>query len=561
MKKNLLIVILTFIAVPLAFAQPRQAAAAPSAGGKIGASPNGLYKHIGIAGQAGSSAHTTFANGMSGNFGLLNASQLENEFDTLDFVTALNLGGKGADLIADVAIGEKKNVYITGSFKNRDVDFNPYGTPYLLSSGGIADIFIAKYNPCNELIWAFSIGGGSDDIGLAIDLDAAGNVYVAGYFGSADVDFDPGAGTNNLSAQGQTDGFLAKYDSNGNWQWAFNTGGNIAKQDFWAGITVDAAGSVYASGFMYGSIDLDPGPGTTTINADNDFANGVLAKYSTNGSFEWGFKVGNNDTNRFHGTAIDSEGNIIVTGFGKSGGLDFDPLGPTTTSLNAAGDSDAILAKYNGSNGHLIWVHLLGDASGDIGSQVSVDAQDNIYLAGYFLGTLDLDPGAGVNLQSSAGEADVFLAKFDKGGNHIWGHKIGGSGSDSGGAITVGEEYVYIGGNFAGTNVDFDPGPGEFNLSSNGGGDAFVAQFRLDGRFLDAFHIGGDNNDDLKNLDYKQGVLGLAGHFAGQAVDFDPSEDNVFSLSVPSESRRDDGFLHSMAWKVGALLTPPSRPP
>ena len=78
--------------------------------------------------------------------------------------------------------------------------------------------------------WAYDIGHGEDDIGYGIVVDSDGNVYVTGLFRGTDVDFDPLGGvhtpSSKLSASNdKSDVFLAKYDSDGVYQWASNFGG------------------------------------------------------------------------------------------------------------------------------------------------------------------------------------------------------------------------------------------------------------------------------------------------------------------------------------------------
>src|SRR5688572_30349247 len=95
-----------------------------------------------------------------------------------------------------------------------------------------------------------------------IATDASGNTYTTGSF-SRTVDFDPGPGITELSAQDvQSTMFLVKYDYTGNIVWAFNIGGTaLNKFAEPQSITVDALGNILVIGTFYGIIDFDPGPG------------------------------------------------------------------------------------------------------------------------------------------------------------------------------------------------------------------------------------------------------------------------------------------------------------
>ena len=72
--------------------------------------------------------------------------------------------------------------------------------------------------------WAKGIGGSGLDSGLSLAIDSEGNVYTTGSF-QGTADFDPGAGTFNLTSAGETDIFISKLDSQGNFEWAKNFGG------------------------------------------------------------------------------------------------------------------------------------------------------------------------------------------------------------------------------------------------------------------------------------------------------------------------------------------------
>ena len=110
---------------------------------------------------------------------------------------AYNIGGISNDVGKSITVDDFGNVYITGSFSDNNVDFDPgTGTAYLSSNGG-SDIFFAKYSSIGEYQWAYSIGGPYlfGDGGSDIAVDVSGNIYIIGSFRGSNVDFDPGSGT------------------------------------------------------------------------------------------------------------------------------------------------------------------------------------------------------------------------------------------------------------------------------------------------------------------------------------------------------------------------------
>jgi hypothetical protein len=102
------------------------------------------------------------------------------------------------------------NIYITGAFQNT-ADFDPgQGTASLTATGNF-DIFVAKYAPDGNYIWAKNMGGSGIDRGLSTTVDASGNVYTTGFFNGT-ADFDPGTGVANLTSKGSSDIFISKLD-------------------------------------------------------------------------------------------------------------------------------------------------------------------------------------------------------------------------------------------------------------------------------------------------------------------------------------------------------------
>jgi len=131
---------------------------------------------------------------------------------TLGWVNSLG-GSEKFEQGEKVLTDKAGNIYITGSFGNTvDFDFSDAKTE--LTAQGPSDVFFAKYNANRELLWVKSISGNSFEDVTDMALDEMGNLYLTGGFDGT-VDFDPGAGTQNLTGAGCDDIFLAKYNTNG----------------------------------------------------------------------------------------------------------------------------------------------------------------------------------------------------------------------------------------------------------------------------------------------------------------------------------------------------------
>lgn len=168
------------------------------------------------------------------------------------------------------------------------------------------------------------------------------------------------------------------------------------------------------------------------------------------------------------------------------------------------------------------WAKQMGGKMGDYMYSLSTDANGNIYLAGYFSDTCDLDPDTNTLYKTSAGEDDIFISKLDANGKLLWSRQFGSTGSDNALFMTTDDlGNTYTTGYFSGT-VDFDPGPGMVQLSSNGGKDIFVLKLDQSGNLKWVKKLGGYGNDEAYSISIdKTGNIYCGGKFYGE-VDFDP---------------------------------------
>src|SRR5690606_28675629 len=157
----------------------------------------------------------------------------------------------------------------------------------------------------------------------------------------------------------------------------------------------------------------------------------------------------------------DSAGNVIVAGT-FAGTADFGGGALTSASLS----DDVFVAKLDPAGNHL-WSRRFGDAFADEGWRVAVDVNDNVVVTGHFQGSIDFGGGSLV----SQGGFDVFVAKLDAMGDHLWSKRYGSSVNQFARGLDV-----RPGGNIAVTgffqgSLDFGGG----TLTTNGFYDVFVA--------------------------------------------------------------------------------------
>jgi len=455
---------------------------------------------------------------------------------------AKSMGGNDEDVGTSIAVDGSGNVYTTGYFWGT-VDFDPGVGTFNLTSVGFHDIFISKLDAAGNLLWAKSMGGADDDWGLSIAVDGSGNVYTTGYFrGTAD--FDPGAGTYNLTSVGESDIFISKFDASGNFLWAKSIGGTYF--DHGKSIAVDGSGNVYTTGSFQGTADFDPGAGTYSLTSAGVYDFFIL-KLDAAGNFLWAKNIGGTSDDHCNSIAVDGSGNVYTTGSFR-GTVDFDP-GAGTSNLTSAGNSDIFVSKLDAA-GNFGWAKNMGGTNFDEGNSIAVDGSGNVYTTGYFRGTADFDPGVGTNNLTSEGYFDIFISKLDVAGNFVWAKSMGGSFQDEGYSIALdGSGNVYITGYFQGT-VDFDPGAGTSNLTSAGSRDIFNSKLDSAGNFLSANSMGGTDNDLANSIAVDgSGNVYTTGTFVG-TVDFDPG---AGTSNLTSAGSADIFILKLGSTSVGVL--------
>ena len=429
----------------------------------------------------GSFYSTTDFDPGAGIANLISAGERDIFISKLDsngnFIWAKRLGGTSIDIGKGITVDSSGNVYTTGQFLDT-VDFDPGAGIANLVSAGNADIFVSKLDSNGDFVWAKSMGKAGWEYGNSIAVDTSGNVHTTGTF-EGTVDFNPSAGTANLTSAGFTDIFVSKLDSNGDFVWAKSMGDT--NEDTGFSIAVDASGNVYTTGEFIGIVDFDPSAGTVNLTSAGLY-DIFVSKLNSNGDFVWAKSMGGTSNEIGHGLAVDTSGNVYTTGY-FAGTADFDP-GVITVNLNNAGDRDIFISKLD-SNGSFVWAKSMGGTGLDQSNGISIDTSGNVYTTGRFRNTVDFDPGIGTADLSSVGQSDIFVSKLDSGGNFVWAKNMGGASSDIGYGIALdSNSNIYTSGYYFDT-ADFDPGAGTANLTSAGAEDIFISKLNDAPTFAD----------------------------------------------------------------------------
>jgi hypothetical protein len=337
-------------------------------------------------------------------------------------------------------------------------------------------------------LWSQRYGGIDYDIGNKIVVDGSGDILVAGEFGGT---LNLGGG--NLISAGNNDVFLAKYTAAGAHIWSQRFGG--ASYDYAGALAVDASGNILLTGSFqqstnYGGADLTSAGGSDIY----------LARYTSSGTHLWSERFGGPDYETPYGVAADGAGNVVLAG-SFTDSTDFGG------GLLVGDYTEAFVAKFDPSGAHL-WSRSFGASFSDVASGVALDGSDNVVLAGYFNYTVDFGGGGLV----SAGNADVFLAKYTPAGAHMWSQRFGGLSTDNAYDVAVdGSDNILLTGTFMGT-ADFGGG----GMVSAGYQDVFVAAYDASGAHRWSRRAGGVSTDNPHGIDVDAaGNILLTGYFQG----------------------------------------------
>lgn len=367
-------------------------------------------------------------------------------------------------------------VYVTGQYSGK-VDFDPGPGVEEHTGNGDWDVYVTKFSPTGEHVWARTWGGDNTEAPLDIEV-SGGQVITCGWFGSEAIDFNPGPGSDMHYITGGHKSFLSNLSQNGDYHWARTWGGANGMVNP-SGVATDTSGSIYVAGDFQGTVDFDPGSGNDlhSTSGDSDF-DAFLSKFGLAGNHLWVRVWGGTGGDGVYGMAGDGSGNSYVIG-NFEGTVDFDPGPGIDTHLSS--DGYRFLTTFDSSGAHL-WACNWGTAETELRS-VAADGLGGIYITGVLKNTVDLDPGPGVSEFTSNGLDDVWLSKFHSNDSYLWSAAWGGEVDDvSHGICANSIGFSYIVGCF-GKLVDFDPGQGTELHQAMDHGDGFLSVFPPDGNW------------------------------------------------------------------------------
>jgi hypothetical protein len=436
---------------------------------------------------------------------------------------AEQFGSTSNDSGSYVVVDSQGDIYTTGTFSGTVT----FGNTTLTSSLD-NEAYVLKTDASGTVLWAEQFGN------VDITVDKSGNIYTTGQFTDT-VTF----GSFTLTAQGDYDYFMVKYDTSGTVLWANQFTGTTSSITF-RRIAIDTTGNVYVTGFFnsisdFAGIELTPYPST--------LPDVFVVKLDASGTVQWAeqFERTDNDGTSlsFLGIYTDMSDDVYVLGHMMSmGGATTLVFGDTTLSLSNTSNfgGEVFLVKLN-PDGTLLWANQYGQGSGNnipYGG-LAFDEEDNIYFGGFTNGTVTF----GDTTLTSTMSSNIYVVKTDGEGTVLWATKFGES-YEYNRVNTIRRDAVgaiYLIGYFSQT-ANF----GSTVLSTVGGNDVFVAKMNNSGVLEWATGFGSTENDSGNSIAVDtQGDAYIAGSFWGTV--------NFGNTTLTSAGSR-DAFL----MKIGSTL-------
>lgn len=272
-------------------------------------------------------------------------------------------------------------------------------------------------------------------------------------------------------------------------------------------------------------------------------------------NLEWVHLIKTTDASTFNSGQANSlcydESNNVYLVFETDAttGLDLDPVNgglPITVASNTM-----VLVKFS-ANGNLLWYKTI---EGDINNVKDIDySNGQVYIVGSYDGTVDFDPGAGVQSLTSTGGYDAFILNLDSSGAFSWVGSPGTSGNSEYERVIVDDanSRIIVTGFFTST-LDADPGAGTVNITSKGSTDLFFTSFDVAGNHIWTVNGGGNSNERCRGIDVDANgniyVSGYIGNSATSTFDY-----NAGAGSISANGFGGNDILYLKISSIGEVL-------
>jgi roadblock/LC7 domain-containing protein len=393
------------------------------------------------------------------------------------------LGGTGGDIGVSIAVDSSGHAYVTGYTGSLNFPVTSSAVQTILGGAAyVSDAFVCKLNTTGSaLVYSTYLGGSDFDAGHAIAVDASRNVYVTGTTGSAD--FPVTAGAFQTAIAGSYDVFVTKLNAAGS-ALVYSTYLGGTNYDEAGGLAVDASRNVYVTGTTVATnFPVTSGALQTALTG---FSDAFVTKLNAAGSaLVYSTYLGGSDSESAAGIALDTSGNVYVTG--GTGSANF-PVSSGAFQTAIAGPSGVFVTKVNAAGSALVYSTYLGGSNFDNVSSIALDSSGNVYVTGG-TNSADFPVSSGAFQTTLAGASDVFVTKLNATGSAlVYSTYLGGSedenlyGETGYGIAIDSSGNAYIAGTTSSAN--FPVTADAFQIAYGGYSDAFVTELNAAGSAL-----------------------------------------------------------------------------
>ncbi len=333
-----------------------------------------------IRNQVGSSVGTLPAS--SGSAGFLSKFDISG-----NYLYSRIVDGYG-DSFAGVVCDPDENVYVCGTSSG--------GTPVLKNQSGVttesffdSSTFFCKFDRTGVHQWSRMLTVSPSSKFTNIACDSRGNVYISGYYsGNGTIMTHMGREIAKLPPASGVAGFVAKFDSTGNYIWSRILDGGSTDEG--SGIACDSSG-VYLTGYYTGNgiIKTQTGSSITNITRSGPISVGnaaFITKFDTDGTYQWSRIIDSANVEQGRGVACDSTGGVYFTGVYTGTPTLRTENGNILKTLPASVfESSAFVVKID-TSGNYIWTRLIDSQGIDNSTSVTCDLYGTVYVSGSFTG-------------------------------------------------------------------------------------------------------------------------------------------------------------------------------
>ena len=398
-------------------------------------------------------------------------------------VYATYLGGDQEESGFGIAVDAQGKAFVTG--RTCSTNFPTTTKAFQIRHGGgtgsfCGDAFVTKLNAAGDsLVYSTLLGGGSEDAGYGIAVDATGRAFVVGDSNSTKGDTGFPTTPEVLDDNCSSDAFVAKLNQDGS-ALLYATCLGSSGLDHGEGIALDVNGNAYVAGNIC-SGDFPATSGAFQTTYGGGYSDAFVAKLNSAGTaLIYATFLGGDNSDWASGIAVDADGFAFVTGTTHSA-VGF-PTTPGAFLSSYGGLGDAFVAKLNKGGSKLIYSSFLGGDEHDIGEGIALDNKGNAYIVGETL-TIPIArfPTTPDAFQSEGMYGfELFVTKINKTATALlYSTLVAGEEADFARGIAVdaaGNAYI-TGETLSATS--FPTTAGAFQQVYGGSTDAFVAKLQL----------------------------------------------------------------------------------